>query len=392
MGFSDRLSCFFFLFLFSLVLASSQTGAIGVSPAVQTVEYVENETVAIELLVTGLSNDVELSASGALSDFITFSDDVVEYSGSKATIDINITFPPYDQIDIFGEQKSYIRIRELPEGNSGLSATTAVNPTVKVYIPNPGLYAEIEELSVPTINEGEDTYYSFKIKNRGTDNFSGQEAVLKVTDMSGQTVDTFTITDVAASPDGFFEAEGEIPSSSYEPGKYTAEVVFDLDPDRSPFVSSTSFFVGTTDVVLVNYTDTVTADSINKVDLELQSLWGSPLEGIRASVDGLDGGEQSLPVIDFEPFENKVVTAFVDVPSTNKTSFNSSLVLEFPEDIASEPSKTVPLHFDVKQEDDTGSIFSLTTTTALVGIITVLVIVILVLWLSSRKKAKKRGG
>ena len=47
---------------------------------------------------------------------------------------------------------------------------------------------------------------------------------------------------------------------------------------------------------------------INKVNLYLQSLWGSKLSNVRGSVI-VDGNEQLLPVIDFKSFEEVVVEA-----------------------------------------------------------------------------------
>lgn len=379
----------FFLFSFFLILLISQVSAIGVSPVSPEIEYVDNGSETITFTLSSLSDDVELSAEGPIAHYAEFDTELLEYTGSSMRFNVTVNFPPYEEVDVFGRQKLSIKARELPPEGSMIAATTAVKPSIYVNIPNPGLYATFDAFNIGSVSEGEDTSYSVTFNNAGTETFSGKTAELTITDLAGDIVETFTIDDITIEPQGSFVSEGAIPSSSYDPGVYEATVSFDIDPDRSPFTTSTKFFVGTTDVILLDHSQQVNPDTINKVTLELQSLWGSSLEGVRATITGPDDKEQSLPAIDFAPFETKNVTAFFEVPDMGASRINSTLTLKLPEDVSSDVVKTIPLSFEVVEEKSAGANegFSFTTTTALVGVISLLVLVIaIILVVNTRKK------
>lgn len=379
-----------FFFLCCILIPSLAT-AIGVSPVSPEIDYGENESVLLEFTLSGLARDVELSAEGSMSDYISFPRDKIDYEGSRASFAVNITFPPYEEVDAFGKQKQYIVAKELPPDSSSLSATTAVKPSIIIHVPNPGLYAVFDEFTVDSVSEGENASYSLIIRNAGTDSFSGKSAEISITDMSGDIVDSFSLDDISVDSQDTFVHEGTFASDSFEPGRYTAEVSFDIDPSRNPFVTKSTFFIGTADVILFNHSNTLTSGSINEVDLELQSLWGSPLKGVRASVKDFAGKKQSLPVIDFSHFETKNVTAFIDVPETNRTQFNTTLTLKLPSDASSTPSKDIPLEFSVVEpssDKQGGSGFSFTMTTALVSVISVLVVIIVIILFSLWKRRR----
>ncbi|MGM5479869.1 MAG: hypothetical protein ACQESC_00240 [Nanobdellota archaeon] len=388
---SHHISFFSFLSLF-FIISLSLVSAIGISPPSQEVTFESGTDYNLTFKLTGLSNDVELSAQGALEDFISFPENVIDYAGPSNYFSVIVTFPEYDQLTSFGEQKSYIKARELPPEGGTLAATTAVNPTIKTYIPEPGLYAEIEEFSIETVSEGQNASFDLSIRNRGTEPFSSQSVTVTILDLEGEVLDSIVVSDVSASPGEVFTTSKEIASGDFKPGKYTATASFDLDESRNPFSASTSFFVGSTDIVLLNHTSVLTTNMINKVDLTFQSLWGSSLEGVRVYYTDVNGKQQSLPSIDFESFEEKTVTAFMDLPRMNKTIFTSNLTLEFPEGFSSTPSKTIPLEFEVRQKKDSDvkSGFSFSEGTAVTSVVILgFLILAFIVWFNTRKKSKK---
>ncbi len=343
-------------FLFSL----SFVQAIGISPPRVTEDFVSGESLTVPFQIINRAHPtyVKMDAFGSpLAEFVTFSQDSFSMPQGVVSVDVSVDFPEFSElVDSFGRQIIRIRASESPDTVDGsFAAVTSVVGWLVIEVPVPGEFAEIVEISDPTVLEGEDVLVDILLRNRGTQPLSNKQLDIQVLDVLNQPVYQTTVSSIAVPLDDSTLIQVALPSSSFDPGKYTFEVLFNYSDEMQPLVSSRSFFVGATDIQLINYTQTLEEGSINRVRFHLQSLWGSPLRSVRPQLLSFSG-EQSLPVLDFDPFQLQVLEAFIEVPSLeslDSDTFDSMLRLEFPVDATTDTTKEFPVTFLIApQEDD----------------------------------------
>ena len=388
----------FIFFIFFLILFSSLAFAIGVSPPTHEIDYKEGLTQSFDYKI--LNKDakeisVRMWVSGAFSDYVTFSEETFNIPAHGThMVTATLTLPDYNSLTDFGRQIVRLHASEQAIRGGMFVVATSVEPWIIVNVPIPGKYAEIMNFGVGSIVENYDTKATLVIKNRGTESFSNKEAVITIISSEGDRMDRLTISGVSLNPGEEKTYTQKVLSSDYPSAKYTALAEFTYSPEMVPSTKETFFFIGSTDVVLTNYTDTLVKGKINKINLYLQSLWGSTLSGIRGSVI-VDGNEQLLPVIDFKPFEEVVVEAFIDVGDTNASSYNAILKLTIPEDTGNVETKEIPLSFKLVDSDEDLVVKKKTNTTPLLpiflgGLVIVMILVILNIFLFNRGKKNEK--
>ena len=410
---------FFFIFLsflLILILSLSLVSAIGVSPPKQIIDFDANEEVTVSYVIVNYGGtrgtNILMEAYGSpLAKYVSFSQDKFVMSGNEYQVDVTIDFPSYEELTVYGKEVIRIKASETTAPGSGAFAVvTAVEPWLVVQIPIPGKYAEIGSFTVGNVNADENSYVSFELLNRGTKPLSGTRAELVVTDFSGARMDRLSFSNLAIPIDSSKKLSDVVPTSTYPPGKYFASLNYYFNDELKPATKTTEFFVGTTDVQVLNYTVDLEEGKINKVSVTLQSLWSSELRSIRASIIDFNNHSQAMPVIDLGPFEKRVVETYIDVPLLNGSPFfiNTSLqknisvdtfvTLQFPVDASNDVDKTLPLTFKIHAKPEVlqeKSSLEISTNTLLfvgLGLIIIILIILLILIIPKKNdKEKKRS-
>ena len=319
--------------LLFVLICTSQVFAIGVSPPVYRIDYEEGATHTFDFLILnkdGRSSDVRMYADGAFGEYVTFSEDTFDFEGAQTyPITATLTLPNYSDVPGFGKQRLNLHAEEFSTAGGAFSAVTAVGFAVFIQVPQPGRFGEPTTFTIPHTVEGFDTSYTLEITNRGTDDLTNTNAQVSIVSATGEQQEQFTITNINLLAGASQTFNDEVITSTYTPGKYIATASYIYDQAKAPTTEEVTFFVGSTDIELVDYTTTLVKGKINKINITLQSLWGSPLDSIRGMLV-LGANQQALPAMDFLPFESKVVQAFIDVPLTNQTSTEALLHLQLP--------------------------------------------------------------
>ncbi|MCA9477865.1 MAG: hypothetical protein KC535_01830 [Nanoarchaeota archaeon] len=366
------------LFFFFLLCTSSVL-AIGISPPLVKADYEEGLKYEfnIKLINNGAPGvPIKMSSGGSpLSKYVSFSEDEFVFESKYKDITVTATFPAYNDLESFGEQKILLFATEnVAESGGMMAVATSVEGWFIVDIPLPGKYVVIDSFSIQNTNEGYNALAKAVIRNRGTQPLSDLSARLDVTNYKGDLVDSFLFNDISIPVDDSYAFEEYLPTKTYDSSKYFATIEINYDSEKKPAQKATSFFMGSTDVELLGYTENISSGTINKIRLELQSLWGSPLKNIRGSIE-LNGVSQPLPVLDFTPFEQKHLDTFLDVPETNDTAIDATLTLTIPVDETTEETKTFPLRFEIVEEQEPVRESPLANSSAaLIGVILIVIL------------------
>jgi hypothetical protein len=376
-----------FFFLFFLVLLCGSVSAIGMSPPLYRIDFQEETQLNLSFAILnrdGAATNIRVFADGSeLSEYVTFSETEFEFDGTAPYgITATLDMPSYSEVSSFGKQRININAEEFVTTGGTFAAVTAVEGAIFVQVPQPGLYAEITDFSVDHTVAGYDTQAEVELTNRGTDTISSGELSLQIFESENTILNTFLVQDIDLNPAESKSFTIDIPSDSYVSAKYEAVVSFDYTSTRDPATDTKSFFVGSTDIELVNYTSSLISGSINRVNITLQSLWGSPLTNVRGLLVVGDS-QQSLPVIDFNPFEEQVVSAFIDIPLTNATQEEGVLSLTASAENG-DFSRDYDLSFDLTLPKEE---FNVNITLIILVVAVVLIIGVLVILLLRKQKA-----
>jgi hypothetical protein len=405
---------FFFSFFLFLLMLSSLVSAIGVSPPKITQEFISGEEFVYDIVVVNTANPsrvtVELEGS-RLAKYVTLDKESFDLPLGQTSLQMTLSFPDYDDLeDTYGKQVIWYRIAEVPQEGGAFSAVTAVRGALVVNVPVPGQYGVIEDFSVTTVQEGENAEASLTIKNRGTIPLQDKPASINIFTNDDELLTSVPVPPITLSVDQEQTLTVELPTEDFSSARYRAEAEFYFDEEKNPTTSEDIFFVGATDIQLLGHKEVLEENKINQVTFRLQSLWSDSLTNVRASITDFDGNEQSLPVIDLEPFEAITVSTFLDVPAleeepflvTNRThtpnvTIERILRLQFPAGETADEVKEIPISFTIVppppepvKEEQSGLE---PTTILLIGlgaVVILLVVVLLIVLFKGKPHDKKK--
>jgi len=406
---------YFFSFLVLIFLLTfSSVLAIGISPPKNYVDYAEGETVTFDFLISNRASfptTIQMSLDGVFSDDdVVFSEDIFTIPASSTHIvTATLTFPPYDTLTAFNKQRILIQAREVVVDKTigGFAALTGVEGWILVQIPVPGQFGEITSFGLENVVEGLDSTISLDIINRGTADLRNTRATVDIFDFYGNNVSSVKFQNIVIASGDSTSLSHSLSSSSYNSGKYTAKAKYFYNSENAPMPAQTTFFIGSTDVMVTEYTQDLYEGQINSVKIHLQSLWGSPLHNIRGELTDFSGKTILLPVIDLDPFEEKVVDLYLDVPLLNSSAFridssvyNStsqdlSLKLAFPVQSSNDVEKVISLPFTVNKKlvppvIETPLSISTSTLVILIGFVVFVLLALNMFFLVGKKKSPRK--
>lgn len=384
---------FFLFFLFFIV--SPFVLAIGVSPGSIRLNYDEGAVIPFEMRIInqGTSNNVQMYVQGWMSPYVALSEYDFSFDGQRLfAINGTLKMPPYEDITEYGPQRIFIAAKDVvPKDAGGISAVAAVKMWIEVDIPFPGKYARIESLTAEHILKGENTSVMFVVLNRGTNDLSGTKLVLSLINFEGEEVASKEFNNIFIPVNQRKTINHTFLTENFDSGIYRVKGTFFYDTGDS-LEKEDMFFIGTSDIVLTNYTKFLKKGEINKVNLTLQSIWGSPLENIRLTIS-TDSEDFPLSVLDLSPFEKKAVVGFVDVPDFQEDTLNATLKIILPVDNDVIIEKDIPLFFNILEPPKKELALPINTVTLLfvaLGLL-LLILVINIFFFRGKSSIKKKN-
>jgi hypothetical protein len=257
--------------------------------------------------------EVETRVDGILAPTIAIRKPIRIPARGTTSVPIAVTTPA--ALPRPGYHTSYVFFAEkyLDEASGTIATRTEVGLSLILWEPYPGQYAELV-VSAPSVPEGEDTALKVLVNNLGKEDIVDGRATVRVLAADGALQDVFTVEDIAVAGNSNEDYYDTIPSSGYNPGKYTLEGRLEYGENVSTF--NGSFAVGTRDVDLIALEGIVYLDKpVNRYTVHVESLWNEPLENVYATVR-LGSSESQTPSVSLPPFSRGTLTGFWETDAT----------------------------------------------------------------------------
>ncbi|MEK6858340.1 MAG: hypothetical protein AABX53_00305 [Nanoarchaeota archaeon] len=315
------------LFLFFFVVLVAPLVVAGLTPARYEVNYEPGLKAAFPF--TFLSSNPEARFSFSLQgDFAQYAQLSDSTSSSTGTVIVYVTLP--DEADVPGIHRVFVTGAET-SSLLGLGISGEPRGVILIYVPYPGRYLEVS-LATSSVNKGEVVPFDISVINRGKettsfdvylDIYRGEAFVERL----GVAQSLLGSTDSAV-----FHAE--IDSTLYSPGSY--RVVAHAVYGEADAIDEKAFRIGTLEVHILNYTRFFERDSINKINLDIESAWNAPIENVFANVTVLGSDISFLtPTVVLSPFGRATLEGYFDTSSIVNDTFEARVML-FYEGLSSE--------------------------------------------------------
>lgn len=306
---------FAFLFLIGLV-----SGHIGVSPALYDVAFKPGLKQAFYFDFIGnegMKFDVYLD--GDLAEYAKLSANHLDQPGRVYVL---LELP--DSVDKPGKNKLYVGGRQVSEKEGGFGIVGNVKAMIRVDVPYPGKYAELELYS-SNARIGEKVSFDLVINSKGKEGIS-TVSYIEIYNSLGERVETLSLGESE------IEAGGSVKlSSSWEggpAGKYTAAAVARYGGQESR--AEAGFRIGELNIEILNYTSELEREKINKFDIVVESQWNDPIDNVYAnvSIEGYSAG-MVTPSISLDGFEKGTLSSYLDTSGIENSPFNAKIMVHY---------------------------------------------------------------
>ncbi|MFH1238237.1 MAG: hypothetical protein V1491_02255 [archaeon] len=360
---------FVFLFVFLFVGCGGVYALSGVSPASYEIDFKPNLK---QDFIFNFAFDegvkAEIYVSGDLKDYVKLDKEVIT-GGERVTASLD--FPL--EIEKPGTHRIRVGARQLSSGEAGISIVSDVGGIIKVKVPYPGKYAELD-LKTTNANAGESVNLELIVYSMGKEDIYARP-VFQISNSEGE-IEQIDLGEQFIASTKNVKFSETLSTLTYMPGDYNVTAVVEYGGEK-PTIATAVFRLGELRVEVYNWTKVFERDKINRFEIKVESFWNDPIENLYASVEILDHNIQfSTPSMSLGPWKKGLLTGFFDTGDIKEEKFKANITLSYDGKIM---SKIVDLEF--KKEIN---VVLYVVLSSLILIIIVAVILIL------RKKKKEK--
>jgi len=163
-------------------------------------------------------------------------------------------------------------------------------------------------------------------------------------------------------------------------GEYIAKATLHFDENTSS--QEKTFKIGNLSMEIMNFTDTIYKNKVNKIEVYTKSRWNSKIDGVYSEVFVKDGNQTikaSSSTESFEPWQIKPLIVFLDAKNISVGDHNFKIILYYGE-------KTAEVNGVLKVRE---KIELASSTIFLTAVILLLMIVFIILLIRTMKKMKE---
>jgi hypothetical protein len=288
----------------------------GVSPSSYEVRFepgLERNFTFQFIFDEGISTKINLE--GELSPYFR-----VDRNGIYGSGIVNVEMVLPDKIDVAGDQ--IIRIVAKPdiERGKGIGITAEAVALIKVVVPFPGEYAEVD-LLMKDFNLDENVEHRIKIINRGN---KPLEVDPQVQILMGENLkETVKIQKETLNPFEFKEYNF-ILNEYYFPGKYHAFAFVRYGDELAR--DEESFNIGENTIDIINHTSRIKRGTLEKYEVLVESLSVKKINDIHGEIII---GNKSFTSNSFDmlPFEKRLIQIYVDSQSLKNSE--AKIIIHF---------------------------------------------------------------
>ncbi|HLD05856.1 MAG TPA: hypothetical protein VJG90_09130 [Candidatus Nanoarchaeia archaeon] len=298
------IACLFFLFLFKLNFA--QATAIG-SP-IPYEERIVTFRPGLERAFTfrvgqGISIEAYIHPDSVLEPYVKLIDP--KPFGGDRTVTVEIKFgdelPP-------GEHKIGVGARETTSG-SGIAAVAAVETAIRVVsLSNNKVITGW--INVEDINEGENTTLNVYARSWSYQDVNSVSAEIAVSDATtNKEIARYKTNEISLKSEEMKGMQAIMETKGLKPGWYNA--IATILYDGQQMSDGDDFKIGHLQVDIAAYTKELKTNSLNRLDILVNSNWNDRLKEVYGEVE-LGGKTAKTPTADIPRFGEATLSAYVD--------------------------------------------------------------------------------
>lgn len=267
--------------------------------------------------------DMNLFVEGDLAEYVKLNKDSLKSSGEVIA---SLELPQV--IVIPGVHIIYVRAQQNVKKNEGVSIALNVGGIIKVRVPYPGKYAELD-FNVQNVNKGELANFDLTVFSRGEEDIFAT-AILEIREnQEEELIEKINLGSKNIESKKSEKFSLSLDTSDYLSGDYNATAIVEYGGEN-PSVSSKIFRIGTLFVSISNYTKEFERNKINRFVIEVESFWNDPISGLYAEVDILNSSESfRTPFVDLEPWKKTTLNGFFDTSNLDKDNFKANITLYY---------------------------------------------------------------
>lgn len=332
------------LLLMALLLVSS-VSAIGISPAIKTLEYKPGATYMLEFRALG-ANTIDVYTRGDLAQYAEIIDS--DPGGGPRSFRVQLILP--DKLEPPGKRTLLVGVIESAPEASQIGARAAYQAPVFIFVPYPGIYLEME-FAAPSVNVNESVNFSIVLKNRGTDTVPAVKPTIQISDSNRvpMTVLDAPAIKIPGSSEGIFRIGWD--TRGYKAGPYFANVT--VRYGQNTMSRELPFRIGVQILTILNHTTEAKAGKINPFDIFVRSEWNSAFDSVFGTVTI---GDQSFntPTINLEPFRDGMLRGYWDATRVKPGIYDAEITVSYSDTHAFTTGKITVAEAEV--ESPTGAI------------------------------------
>lgn len=325
------------LIFISLVFSLGLVSALGVTPAMRTLEFKAGETVSgsFTIVNSGHENmDLSVSVGGDLNASVSVKDKVFTISSSEDSkiVEYDMTMPaelgpgPHTA-DIIVMQN----LGQQQKGGTTIGSALAVKTQLSVFQPYPGKYLEAA-LNIDGSSKGGQVTFTIPMVNKGQWDIESVKANIDIYDGHDNKVESFNTDEISILSGERKELvanwAAEIPAGIY---KAIVTLIFDENTVKLEGV----FNVGEVDVELqeVNVKQ-FSLGSIAKFEMLVENKWSEPVRQIYSQTQVFSSkgdvlAEFKSPTYDIDPLTKRIFVSYWDTGGVKVGTYDASVLLKY---------------------------------------------------------------
>lgn len=311
---------FVFVFFISTVFVSSYSG---VSPSSYDIDFESNYKESFPFNFF-LSSDVksDIFVEGDLAEYVSLNKNNLKGSGQVIA---SLNLP--SKINPPGIHYIYVRAKEIIEVEDGIGISLSVGGVLKVRVPYPGKYAELD-LSVENVNQGEPINLSLEVFSRGDQDIFA-EVDIEVRDSNKNLKDKKNIGSEKIESTKSKVFTTSLNTKDYLSGDYNISAIVNYGGEFPASVVK-EIRLGELKVLVSNNSEFLERKKINRFIIEVESYWNGEIEGVFADVRVLQTNESfKTPSTILSPWQKTTLNGFLDTSSIEGDYFDAEITVHY---------------------------------------------------------------
>ncbi len=336
----NRLNLIVAVIVIVIVLAMLPVNAqaIGITPGRATMDFEPNKEGQVTFTI--LNNERKefralVYAEGDLMDYITSDKNIVDFTESDESKKFTYSYKLPAEIDQPGDHWAKIVVMEMPpEGaqtGQVVMATTAVIHQLRVKVPYPGKYADLD-LVIHESGPDEDTTFFVKIYNVGDEDILKASAIVDILGPTNEVIASIESEEISIES----KKRGEVIvpwKANVNPGRYHAVVT--VNYDEKVGVVEKTFEIGAlrVDVLDISVNNFVLG-GIAKFEINMENKWNQKIDDIFAEIiitsqDGDNIANFKSASTSLDALRRGILYAYWDTEGVDKGAYEGKIILHY---------------------------------------------------------------